>query len=294
MLSDDPAVEPEGFGVVQAGDLIVEPTQEEIRVEWGFPAEVPLMVSWAKGQKYAVQVEAAAGTPAWLQVETRPVILDPPGEMLLVVTVEPGSGRLGKHTLVLEASAFSLKKPQIFEIEVEIVRESGEFQPVYAAQVAVECRNICAKVRRGRVAFFDLLKEMGQSCNNPASIPEDQKIGFREFGMSNKGFGYGRTCKVACVYESSGGFSVVNLGFYDHSVPRGESLLQLRHVSDCWLSADNTIALVRDGSALTPYDILTGQPLAEMCRITGDFQGARLDGNRLTAFGSRDCEWLVK
>ncbi len=293
-LKDPPPSTVEGFGDFQASDLIIEPSQDEIKIEWGMPVEVPLQVSWAKGQKYAVQVEAAQGTPAWLQVETRPVILDPPGEMLLIVDVDAGSAKLGKRTLELEASAYGLKKPLTFELEVEIVRQSGDFEPVFAAPVTVECRNICGKFVGGRVAFYDVMKELGQSCNDPSTIPESQKIGNREFALSNKGFGYGRTCKVACCYESGGNFSIVNLGFHNHPVPRGEAMVRLRNINDCWLSPDNTIVLSVNGSALTPYDALTGDQLGETCRIVGEFQGAVLEDNILTAYSSRDCQWQIK
>jgi hypothetical protein len=289
-----PSTEPSGFGPLQSSDLIVEPSKTDIKIEWGAPGEIPLQVSWAKGQKYAVQVEAAPETPAWLQVETRPVILDPPGEMIVVINADPASAKLGKRTLKLEASAYGLAQPVTFELEVEIVRQSGSFEPVYAAPVTVECRNVCGKYNDGRVAFYDILREKNQSCDNPSSIPESQRIGSREYALTQKGFGYGRTCKVACLYEPGGSFSIVNLGFYDHKVPRGEVMVQLRNVGDCWLSPDNTIALAMDGSSLTPYDALTGIQLGESCRISGQFQGARLDGDMLTAFGTTNCEWQVK
>lgn len=214
--------------------------------------------------------------------------------MLLIVNVDAGSAKLGKRTLKLEASAFSLKKPLTFELEVEIVRQSGDFEPVFAAPVTVECRNICGKYVGGRVAFYDVLKEFGQSCGDPSTIPESQKIGNREFALSNKGFGYGRTCKVACCYEVGGSFSIVNLGFYNHPVPRGEAMVRLRNISDCWLSPDNTIIIAMNGSALTPYDALTGNRLGETCRIVGEFQGAVLEGDMLTAYSSRDCQWQIK
>ncbi|RQV94925.1 hypothetical protein EH220_06775 [bacterium] len=293
-LKDQPPKPVEGFGQFAASDLIIEPAQDEIKVEWGEPVEVPLQVSWAKGQKYAVQVEAAPTTPSWLQVETRPVILDPPGQMMLILNVDAGSAKLGKRTLELEASAYSLKEPLTFKLDIEIVRQSGDFEPVYAAPVTVECRNVCGKYVGGRVAFYDVLKEKGQSCADPSSIPESQKIGGREFALSNKGFGYGRTCKIACCYETGGSLAIVNLGYYNHSIPRGEALVRLRNINDCWLSPDNTILLAVNGSALTPYDALTGNQLGETCRIVGEFQGAALDGDMLTAFSSRDCKWQIK
>ena len=293
-LQDPPPKEVEGFGEMSATDLVIEPAQDEIKVEWGMPVEVPLQVSWAKGQKYAVQVQAAPGTPEWLQVDTHPVILDPPGQMMLILNVDAGGAKLGKRTLTLEASAFSLKKPQMVDLEIEIVRQSGEFEPVYAAPVTVECRNVCGKFVGGRVAFYDVMKELGQSCADPSTIPESQKIGNREFALSNKGFGYGRTCKIACCYESGGSLAIVNLGYYSHPVPRGEALVRLRNINDCWLSPDNTILLAVNGSALTPYDALTGNPLGETCRIVGEFQGARLYGDMLTAYSSRDCQWQIK
>jgi hypothetical protein len=292
--SEKPPAPVEGFGDFQASDLIVKPSQEEIKVEWGVPVEVPLQVSWASGQKYAVQVEAAPNTPAWLQVETRPVILDPPGQMMLIVNVDAGSAKLGKRKLELEASAYGLQKPLTFEIEIEIVRQSGDFEPVYAAPVTVECRNVCGKYAGGRVAFYDVLKEKGQSCVDPSSIPESQKIGSREFALSNKGFGYGRTCKVACCYETGGDFAIVNLGFYNHPVPRGEAMVRLRSINDCWLSPDNTILLAVNGSALTPYDALSGNQLGETCRIVGEFQGAALNGDMLSVYSSRECQWQIK
>jgi hypothetical protein len=292
-IEEKPATEPAGFGAVSAGDLTVVPPTGELRAEWGVPAEVPVEVSWKANQKYAIQIEAAENTPKWLRVETRPVILDPPGAMTVIILADIGTARLGKHTLTLEASSYGLNKPLSFELQLNVVRQNGDFEPVLPAQLPLECRNVCAKINGGSVAFYDVLKEKNQFCSDPATIPEEQKIGLRNYSMASKGYGYGRTCKAACVYESGGSIAIVNLGFYDYKIPRGETLLRIRNVEECWFSPDNTILLARYGSALTPYDVMTGQPIGLECRITGGFQSARLEDNLLTALSDRNCEWQV-
>ncbi len=292
--SGDPKTAPEGFGTAQKSDLVIEAQQSSMQVEWGKTAEFALNVSWKAGQKYAVQVAPAAGTPEWLNVSVKPVILDPPGVVTVTVTPELGWAKRGKHKVTLQATAFGLRSPVETEIEIEVVRQSGALEALQMLNSSVECRNICAKVTNGKLAFYDLLKEKGQECDDKSKLPDNQRIGSREFSVSSKGYGFGRTCAIAGVWENTGALTLVNVGFFERTIPRGDAFMTIRNAERVWLSPDNTIAIAQSGSAFTPYDVLTGNQIGELCRSTGDVTGIRFDANRLVVFSSKDCEWEVK
>jgi hypothetical protein len=282
---------PEGFGESRAGDLKITPVQDTVAVEWGLTTETAVEVTWTAAQKYAVQLAPATGTPHWLGVEVQPSIVDPPGRVTVRITPVVGEARLGAVKLVLEGSAYGLSRPVQTEIVVMVRRQAGEFAPLLAALQTVECRNICGKVdRHGRLAFYDMLREKGQTCSEEANLPESQRIGNNTFALSERGFGYGRTCRVAGVYDVSGNLTFVNLGIYS-AVPRGAMLLALRAPGNCWLSADNTVALIELPGMVLPYDVLTGLPLAQPCRVSGSLSSATLSGTTLT---SGSCSWEIQ
>lgn len=288
-----PPGEPEGFGTARTEDLQVVPVQEEMTLQWGVPTDFQVDVAWAENQKYPVQLVPAEGTPDWLEVSVRPVIINPPGSATVTVTAQLGADRLGKRTLRLEAGAYDLKKPVECEIDLEIIREKGGCHLVTASTKTLECRNICAKVADGRVTFYDVLREYDQSCGDKAALPDSQRIGFFSFGLSSKGYGFGRTCQVAAVY-GGGALSLVNLGMPGAVMPRGEVLLKVVGADACWMTPDNTIALIGIGSAYTPYDVYTGAPLGMVCRVGTEVEGVTFDGTTLTAFSSVDCVWEIR
>jgi hypothetical protein len=284
-------VKPEGFGKSRAGDLIVTPVQDTVAVEWGVTTETAVEVTWAAAQKYAVQLAPAAGTPRWLGVELQPTIVDPPGRIVVRITPVVGEARMGVTKLVLEGSAYGISHPVQTEIVILLRRQAGEFAPLLAAPVTVECRNICGKVDgHGRLVFYDVLREKGQTCGEAASLPENQRIGANTFALAERGFGYGRTCRVAGVYDALGNLSFVNLGI-SSAVPRGAMLLSLRAPANCWLSADNTVALVEASGMALPYDVLTGLALAPPCRISGSLSSPVLSGTTIT---SGSCTWEIQ
>lgn len=285
---------PEGFGTAQSSDLTLAPEQTNLLVEWGNTSEIPVNVTWKSDQKYAVQVAPAEGTPEWLHVTVSPVIIDPPGSVTVTVEPELGHAKLGKHKVKLQASAYGMKNPVEFDLEVEVVRQSGPFEQFVTLNKSLECRNICGKLSNNRIAFYDLLKEKGQTCEDKNILPDNQRIGVRQFNVSQKGYGYGRTCRLAGVWENTGSITLVNIGFFDAATPRGEPFITLSSVETLWLSPDNTLALVKNGSAWTPYDVIHGTQLGEQCRATGDVTGVSVDGDILTVFSTHNCEWQVK
>jgi hypothetical protein len=72
-------------------------------------------------------------------------------------------------------------------------------------------------------------------------------------------------------------------------------LLKVPSAQICWLSQDNTIALVTTAGSLSPYDVRTGLPLGLGCSIYGsDLTDAILTGTQITAAASKTCEWEIK
>jgi hypothetical protein len=274
----------------KSAELIINPTVVAPVIEWGTPIEVPLDVAWKSGQKLAVQLIPGADTPKWLTVDVQPTIIDPPAKATVHLSVNPGEAIIGDYTLTLDASAFGFNEPVQVQISYSVRRQSGEFAPLLPGPVTIECRGICGKVSGGQLTFYDLMREKDQFCNDATKLPESQRIGPKSFMITDKGFGYGRTCKVAGVYETSGMLSFVNLGISPH-LPRGAVLLSLRSVTDCWLSPDNTIAIISFGDLVAPYDVLTGASLARPCRASGKMAAATLDK---TVLSSGACSWTIQ
>lgn len=279
-----------GFGKSRTSDLVVTPRQSALAAEWGRTTELPVEIEWRGAQKYSVQITPAADTPPWLKAELLPAIVDPPAVAVLKLKPEIDQALLGPLTLTLETSAYGLSEPVLVTVDITVQRQSGDFEPVLAAPVTVECSNICGKVKGTALTFYDVLKEKDQACSDKDALPEAQRITTTNYTLSGHGFGYGRTCRVAAVYEASGFLSVVNLGL-SSKLPRGAVLLNLRGASDCWFSPDNTVALVRLSTAIVPYDVLTGEQLGGACRIPGDFPAAALNGVTLVA---GTCTWEIR
>jgi hypothetical protein len=274
----------------KAAELLIHPTTVQPVLEWGTPLDLPVDVAWKSGQKLAVQLAPAADTPKWLTVDIQPAIIDPPTRVTVRLSAAPGEAIPGDYTVILEGSAFGFNQPVPVEIAFTLRRQAGEFAPLLAGTVSIECRGICGTVADGQVNFYDVLREKDQFCNDSYPLPESQRIGPRGFALSDRGFGYGRTCKLAGIYESSGMFSIINLGLSPR-LPRGAVLLTLRGVSDCWFSPDNTIALITIGEAVQPYDVLTGKSLARPCRNPAKTTSAALHGDSLTA---GPCSWVIR
>ena len=125
-------------------------------------------------------------------------------------------------------------------------------------------------------------------------LPANQRIGSQEYAVSTKGYSFGRTCTIAGVWENTGTLTLVNVGFFDASIPRGDAFMKINGAERVWMSPDNTIAIAQSGSGFTPYDVISGSQIGETCRSTGDVTGMRYEANRLVVFSSRDCEWTVK
>ncbi|MFZ5433653.1 MAG: hypothetical protein ACOZB3_07770 [Calditrichota bacterium] len=284
------AAAPEGFGTSRQSDLVVTPTETAANIEWGIPYEIPLDASWAAGQKYAVQLSIAEGTPRWLSVEILPAIIEPPGRAILKITAALGDAELGETELVIESSAYGMREPLRTKIALNVQRQMGEFAYLEAAPVTRECRNVCGKVKDGLLSFYDVLREKNQTCDEDKSLPETQRIGILSFGLSAKGYGFGRTCRVAGIFEGTGTLSFFNIGLTT-LLPRGASMLTIRGATDCWLSPDNTVALVKLSGSLIPYDVISGKMLGSSCRVSRDPTFIRLEGSDLAA---ETCSWKIK
>jgi len=153
----------------------------------------------------------------------------------------------------------------------------------------VECTNICGKMERNTVAFYDVLREKGQTCGEGA-LPVTQRIGPTSFPVSQRGFGFGRTCHTAGVFENSGMLTFVNLGL-SPVLPRGARMLSLRSINDVWLTLDNTVAVVKVEDTVAPYDVVTGRSLGPPCRLNGPAEPIILSGTTLS-IGS--CRWEIR
>ncbi|MBU0509100.1 hypothetical protein KKH27_09730 [bacterium] len=288
--SGSSATTAEGFGTSRQSDLAITPVETSATVEWGVVREIPIEVTWAAGQKFAVQLAAAAETPEWLGVEFVPAIIEPPGRSILRVNPTVADATLGETMLVIEASAYGMSEPVRQKITLDVRRQSGDFEHLEAAPLTRECRNVCGKVDKGVLTFYDILREKDQECSDDAKLPASQQIGIQNFGLASPGYGFGRTCRVAAIFERGGTLSFFNLGLTG-KLPRGALMLSVRGATDGWLSPDNTLAVLKVSGGLVPYDVVTGQMLARSCRITRDPSYLSLAGISLT---SDNCQWEVK
>lgn len=282
--------EVEGFGTSRASDLTVTPAETQAMVEWGLPYEIPLEVTWKEGQKLAVQLALAEGTPDWLKAEIVPAIVEPPGRAALRLNPLAADGKLGETTVTIEASAYGMRQPVAQTVTVTLVRQAGNFERLETAPVTRECRNVCGKVERGGVTFYDILREKDQECSDDLALPVSQVIGVQGFMLSERGFGFGRTCRVAGFYSPGGNLSFFNLGLTSR-LPRGALLLDLRGIRDAWLSADNTVCVVQVSDQLAVYDVATAIMLAPPCRSSRAPENLSLSGKVLS---SDVCQWELK
>lgn len=282
--------EVEGFGTSRASDLTVAPAETQAMVEWGLPYEIPLEVTWKEGQKLAVQLALAEGTPDWLRAEIVPAIVEPPGRAALRLNPLAADGKLGETTVTIEASAYGMRQPVTQAVTITLVRQAGNFEQLETAPVTRECRNVCGKVERGGVTFYDILREKDQECRDDLALPVSQVIGVQGFVTSERGFGYGRTCRVAAFYGPGNALTFFNLGLTSR-LPRGALLLDLRGVRDAWLSADNTVCVVYVSDQVAVYDVATAIMLAPPCRVTKAPDYLILSGKSLT---SDRCQWELK
>jgi hypothetical protein len=281
-----------GFGESRASDLVIVAPVDTVFGEWGKPTEVSLDVSWKSGQKYAVQLSPAADTPTWLEIQMQPSIIEPPGKCTVVLKADiEAPGALDPLLITLNASAYGMNTPQPVEFVAHFRRQAGEFAPIAFAPVTVECVGICGKVTGNMVTFYDVLREKNQTCSDADNLPAAQRIG-AGFAMTQKGFGFGRTCKTAAVFEPNRRLTFINLGI-SPLLPRGGKLVSLADADEAWLSADNTVVVARVGEGAWVYEVATGALLAKPCHfpsgsgITTPF----LNGATLTA---GQCSWEIR
>ncbi|MDD5087533.1 MAG: hypothetical protein PHI18_01875, partial [bacterium] len=237
-----------------------------------------------------VQLTLADGTPDWLNAEIVPAIVEPPGPAALRLNPEAADGKLGETVVTIEASAYGMREPVTQTVTITLVRQAGTFEHLDTAPVTRECRNVCGKMNRGGVTFYDILREQDQECSDEAALPAAQAIGVQGFMVSERGFGFGHTCRVAGFYSPGGNLTFFNLGLTTR-LPRGALLLDLRGVRDAWLSADNTMCVAQISDQLAVYDVATAIMLAPPCRSSRGPENLTLSGAMLS---SDVCQWELK
>jgi hypothetical protein len=273
------------------GDLQLLPTQAFPTIEWNVPFTLPLSIRWGSGQKRAVQISAVAETPAWLHVDIQPLIVDPPATAVIQISIAAGQAPLGLDSLVLEAMASGFTHPVRVAIPFVLRHQSGTFDPLEPGPISIECRGICGQVTDGQVTFYTLNPERGQFCNDVSALPDSQRIGPRSFAFGSRGFGYGHTCKVAAVYERNNALTFINLGLSSF-LPRGGAMLTLGGARDCWLSPDNTVALVTfSDNVAAVYSVLTGKALARTNRPPMPITTVTINADTVKAGGTT---WVLE
>ena len=283
---------------VKANDFTLELTPSSAKVGWNETVDIETYISWETDQSYPVRL-SVTDCPSWLTVTPTPAILEPDQIGKLSISPMIGEAQLGQTEILLQASVYGMKKPREFRFTVDITRQSGSFTQVHLAPVTQQCRLFCAQVSTSGnqpvVNFFNLFPDLGQECGDKKSLPMSQRVNGRPYPISNEGFGFGRTCRVALVASPSGEYNLVNIALPGASVPPGNVLLQLRSVQGFWLSPDNTIALVLSNNSLKPYDVLTGKITGETCHIVGQLTHMTLeDGTNLTANADYPCSWTIE
>lgn len=279
---------PEPEVEIEALEIRLERT--EIPAIWGMITEIPISVKWNSGQKYAVEI-VPVGAPEAISVEAVPSIVDPPGRILLRITPALDMVSPGPQVVAIEAHAHGLREPVRKSVTIEVIHEDGEFIPVMAGPVTVECRNVCAKISGGRVAFYDVLREKEQTCSETAALPASQRIGERDYGLSATGFGFGRTCRVAAVFEPTGALALINIGADTKRVARGNVFVTIPNTEQCWLSPDNSLAIAKTGSNLRLYDIYAAMQIGSECTVKGTMPTPTIADNQISA---GNCEWKVE
>jgi hypothetical protein len=281
---------PEGIGKSREEDLVVKVPVEPIVFEWGVPTEFTIDVTWAAQQKYPVQLTPGEDVPTWLTIELNPAIVEAPGRSTAKITAEvAAAGALDPINITINATAYGLSQPVPAYVHLQVRRQSGSLVPLIAAPVTVECSNICGKMERNTVTFYDILREKGQTCGDE-ELPVAQRIGPTGISLSRRGFGFGRTCHTAGIFENSGMLTFINLGL-SPVLSRGARMLSLRSIAEAWLSPDNTVVVVRVEDTVAPYDVVTGHNLGNPFRLTGTAELMSLSGTTLSV---GNCQWEIR
>jgi hypothetical protein len=258
-------------------------------IEWGLPYELPVEIHWVSGSRMSVHLAPAADTPPWLKVEIQPAVVDTTAQVIVRLTPQSSQTPVSQFSFVMVATSDSLPMPVQAQFSFIIRPQTGDFTRLRFDTASRACDSVCAKVSPdGQVAFYDL--RQGGSCNDTAAAPE-ARISYQGIALSRKGFAFGSTCKVAAVYEASGMLSFVNLGIYPR-IPAGGILLSVRGAQDCWISPDNTIAVIAIGEAIMPYDIGTGRLLGNPCRLSSDTVSVHFYGSSIIRAGL--CKWVLQ
>lgn len=259
-------------------------------LEWGARFEIPIEILWVSGHKIPVQLAPAPGTPGWLKVEIEPASVDTSAHISVHLTPLPGLAPTGRLPFVLQASSDSLPQPVRKEFKFYVRRQTGNFTRLEFGIEPHTCDSVCARISPwGELTFYDL--RPGGSCTDTVAMPESQRLGMPGMALSQKGYAFGANCRLAAVYESSGMLSFINLGLSPR-VPLGAILLSLRGASACWLSPDNSLALISMPGAAIPYEIASGRALGGPCRLQSDTVTVRIHNGSILRAGQ--CKWELQ
>jgi len=261
-------------------------------LEWGAPYEIPLDILWLSGRSIPVRLVPAAGTPAWLKVSIDFANLDTAAHAIVTLLPLAGQAPTGKLQFVIEAVSDSFPQPVRKEFSFYVRRQTGVFTRLQFGIESRACDSVCAQVSpTGELDFYDQRQSPGLACTDSASLPESQRIGTQGIPLSRLGYTLGSSCLVAAAYDATGMLTFVNLGISPR-VPLGAVLLSLRGASACWLSPDNTMALVAMPGAALPYEIATGRLLGGPCRLTSDTLTVRIHNGSILRAGL--CKWELQ
>ncbi|HEY3295418.1 MAG TPA: hypothetical protein VGL38_08265 [bacterium] len=284
--------QPDARKLPPARGIVITSSVSSDTLEWGLTYNIPLDILWVSGRRIPVRLQPGSDTPGWLKVGIDSASFDTTASATVHLTPLLGQAPTGKLNFVLEAVSDSLPQPVRKEFRLWIQRQTGPFTRLAFGIESQPCDSLCAHVSPfGELAFYDLRHGQGAPCSDTVAVSDAAQIGLQGFALSPQGFALGASCRVAAVYEASGALSFVNLGIAPR-LPVGAVLLSLRGANACWLSPDNTVALISMPGAAVPYDIASGRMIGGPCHLTSDTLTVRIHNGRILRAGL--CKWELQ
>jgi hypothetical protein len=269
------------------GTIVITSPVNTDTLEWGVPYELPVDILWVSIHRIPMYLFPAGDTPGWLKVDIEPAQLDTSARVTVRLTAIGGQAPEGNLTFTLQAVSDSLPQTLDKSFSFYVRKQTGTFTRLQFGIEPTTCDSICAQITSyGQLIFYDL-HGTTLPCSDSTNLPASKIIGVQGFALSQAGYAFGSTCRLAAVYEMNGTLTFVNLGLSGR-LPPGAALLSLRGVSACWLSPDNTMALVLLSDVVMPYETTTGRTLGGPCRLTGDSITVSVHGKTLRA---GMCKW---
>ena len=278
---------PDRSKVAPPQSIVMTTTVASDTLEWGVAYDLPVDILWVSSHRVPLHIGAAAGTPGWLKVVAVPADIDTSTHVVIHLTAVAGLAPEGNLSFTLGAASDSLPQPLRRTFSFYVRKQTGAFTRIRFGIEQAACDSTCARITPyGELIFYDL-RGTTLACSDSGDLPASRMIGVQGFALSRAGYAFAPSCRVAAVYETSGMLTFVNLGLSGRFAP-GAVLLSLRGVSTCWLSPDNTIALVQLADAIMPYEIVTGRMLGGPCHLSSDTVTVRVQGKTLRA---GMCKW---